>query len=392
MNWALEIIEILALIGSVLWIAILFLPWRPWSTKESLDTDPSIDTSKIDLSNITALIPARNEADVLIKTLSGLAAQGSKLRVVVVDDQSTDGTSKVAYDFQNPNLQIRSIRGTELPQGWAGKLWALEQGRRYVQSDYILLLDADIELSPGILPSLRNHMIAHQVGFASLMAHLRMESFWEKLLMPSFIYFFKLMYPFKLGNNPQSKIAVAAGGCILMKTEILEQIGGFGSIQGALIDDCSLARKVKMAGVKTWMGLTHSVTSHRHYDSLSTIWNMVARSAYTQLHYSVAFLLITSLIMKSMFVYPALAAFFVPLEPLNLIVLILGAVAMIASYIPTLRYYGRNPLWALALPVIGVLYLLMTWTSATRYWTGKKSQWKGRVYHTALESSKSEAA
>ncbi len=392
MNWALEIIEVLALIGSVLWIAILVLPWRPWSTQESLDGEAGVDPSAVDLSNITVLIPARNEADVLPRTLAGLAAQGTKIRVVVVDDQSTDGTSKVAYDFQNPNLQIRSIRGTELPQGWAGKLWALEQGRRYVQSEYTLLLDADIELKAGILPALRSLMIAQQVGFASLMAHLKMQTLWEKLLMPSFIYFFKLMYPFRLGNNPQSKVAVAAGGCILVRTEILEQIGGFSSIQGALIDDCNLAKKVKMSGVKTWMGLTHSVTSHRSYESLGSIWNMVARSAYTQLHYSIALLLLTTVIMKAMFIYPGLAAALVSLEPINLFALCFGGIAMLASYIPTLRYYGLSPIWAFGLPFVGLLYLLMTWTSALRYWMGKKSVWKGRTYQTSDEASRSQAA
>jgi GT2 family glycosyltransferase len=158
-----------------------------------------------------------------------------------------------------------------LPEGWVGKLWALEQGRNELNSTYTLLLDADIELGSGVVNKMRETLINKDIQFMSLMVTPSMLSYWEKLLMPAFVYFFKLLYPFRLANDPLSKVAAAAGGCILMKTDIYEKIDGFKSIKGELIDDCSLASRVKSAGYRTWIGLTQSVRSIRPYRNLQDI-------------------------------------------------------------------------------------------------------------------------
>lgn len=367
---------ILIILGASLWTIILLLPWRPWDTQEHLD--PEVVPSA-DLSKITVLIPARNEADTIKKTLLALKDQGPELKIIVIDDQSTDGTSRVIRETLHDEVQI--IQGRELPSGWAGKLWALEQARTQVQTPYILLLDADIELAPGILAALLQKLETESLDLVSIMAHLRMKTFAEKLLIPSFIYFFKLLYPFSIANNPRSKLGVAAGGCILTKSAALEKIGGFAALKGALIDDCTLAQKMKTSGFRTWIGLSRSVTSHRGYSDLRSIWNMVARSAYTQLHYSLGLLATCSLIMLSMFVVlpTGLAHDLSWMRILS----VLGLYAMIRSYLPTLQYYRLSPLWAFMMPLIGFLYLLMTWTSAIRFYRGKRSEWKGRVYAKA---------
>ncbi len=363
----------LTLPGLLIWLSILMLPWRPWSTRESLDADSRLC---VDLSSVTVLIPARNEQDVIARTLGALTGQGDLAEIILIDDQSTDETVAIA---RQSNLQkLKVINGRPLDKGWSGKLWALEQGREEVDSEYILLLDADIELQPATISTLLNKLLEQQLDMVSLMAFLRMRSFWEVLLMPAFIYFFKLLYPFALANSASKWVAAAAGGCILIKTSRLNDIGGFAALKEELIDDCSLAKHIKAAGGRTWIGLTHSAISHRCYDTLQTIWDMVARTAYTQLHYSVSLLLVCTILMTLAFVLPVLSIFVmgfpVILVPLSAFLM------MMASYVPVLKYYGRNPLWAFTLPVTAVLYLCMTWSSARRYWQGTGAIWKNRAY------------
>ena len=337
---------------------------------------PSTGNNREDLSAITVLIPARNEAEVIGTTLAGLAVQGDGLKVVLVDDQSTDGTSRIAQQTVGVDLLI--VSGEAPPPGWSGKLWALNQGLKHVHTDLVLLLDADIELKPGLLSALKTKMRQGGPAFVSVMASLRMDSFWERLLMPAFIYFFKLLYPFRLSNSRFPWVAAGAGGCILMQREALQEIGGFHSVKGRLIDDCALARQVKKAGYRTWIGLSHSVCSIRPYRRLATIWNMVARTAFNQLRYSVILLLFCSVIMAAMFWAPAAGLLFsgAAIKGLSLCALL----AMIATYLPILAFYGLSRWWALLLPLVGTLFLAMTWTSAIRFWQGKGSEWKGRSY------------
>ena len=211
--------EYLVVAGSLLWVALILVPWRPWSTRERLE--PANERIERDLSDVTVLIPARNEAAVIERTLSALSNQGPGLQVILVDDQSSDETASLALSTLATGLQV--IQGKPLPPGWTGKLWALEQGWRNTQTELVLLLDADIELEPRMIGTLKQKLIDEQLDLVSIMAWLRMETFWEKLLAPAFIYFFKLLYPFSVGNNPNSSLGVAAGGCILVRSEALRQ-------------------------------------------------------------------------------------------------------------------------------------------------------------------------
>jgi len=368
------ILTLSAITGAAIWLTILLLPWRPWSTSEVLDVSSPLP--EVDLGDITVLIPARNEAETIKATLPALTAQGRGLNIILIDDQSSDGTGQVARKAVDENLLI--IKGKSLPSGWTGKLWALEQGRSHIRTPFTLLLDADIEPLPGIIGELKRAMQERDVQLISLMAELRMDTFWEKLLMPAFIYFFKLLYPFRLSNTGTSRVAAAAGGCILLETRLLHEIGGFDSLRGELIDDCALARRIKTLGYKTWIGLTHSVRSIRPYEKLRTIWEMVARTAFTQLHYSGLLLALCTAIMVLSFVVPGLGLF-LP-SGMAKFFSALGLAIMILCYLPTLKFYGLPGRWALALPLIGILYLAMTWTSAMRYWLGGGSHWKGRAY------------
>ena len=360
---------LLAIVPVVMWLGLLLVPWRPWSKREHLEADAS---ASMRLDDVTVLMPARNEADVIGSTLRALQAQGSGLQVIVIDDQSADSTASVASSFPG----VRVIAGAPLPEGWAGKLWALEQGRQQVRTPLTLLLDADIELRPGMLATLLLHKQREQRQFVSIMADLRRTSFWDRLLLPAFVYYFKLLYPFALSNSPSRWVAAGAGGCILVDTEVLERIGGFGSLRDALIDDCALARQVKRAGGRTWIGLSRDVLSLRPYGSFASIHSMVARSAFTQLGYSTAVLLLVTVLFVWAYAVPLILLAAPHLWPWSCIAL----AAMMLGYLPMLRYYRMPLWWALLLPLGAGLYLGMTWSSALRYWRGVRSQWKGRVY------------
>ena len=361
-------------LSALLWLTLLVLPWRPWSTAERLEI--SKEAQRVCLTDISVLIPARDEASCIAATLRALALQGNIAKIVVVDDQSSDGTGDVARSVGLANLQI--LTGTPLPAGWSGKLWALQQASTEVETPYVLLLDADIELGAGALGALKSQMTSNRLALASVMASLHMGNAWEKLLLPPFIYFFKLIYPFALSNRPRSPIAAAAGGCVLLRTDMLHAIGGFEALREAIIDDCALAQRVKRHGGRTWLGLSREVRAIRPYETLSNIWNMVARTAFTQLRYSNLLLVICTLMLGLSFVVPLLGVF--SGAPATVVVGLVALGAMSWSYRPTVRYYGLHPFWIASLSVAACLFLVMTWTSAWRYWSGERSRWKNRSY------------
>jgi hopene-associated glycosyltransferase HpnB len=366
---------LLAALSASLWIGFALLPWRPWAIREVLDALESASGDK-SLDEITVLVPARNEAGVIRRTLQSLIKQGPRLKIIFIDDNSEDATVETARQMGIPDLRI--IRSEPLPPGWSGKLWALEQGRLQVATHYTLLLDADIELDRGVITALRDRAYRQSVSFISLMATPSMSSGWEKLLMPTFVYFFKVLYPFGQVNIPSTKIAAAAGGCILVETRLLHEIGGFESIKSAVIDDCALARRVKSQRPNIWLGLTHSVQSVRRYQRLEEIWDMVARTAFAQLHYSVGLLILCTLAM--LLVYQVPIAMVVSSDGSARYFALASLTTMFLTYIPILRFYNRSWAWALGLPLVAALFLAMTWTSAIRYWRGERTRWKGRIY------------
>lgn len=367
---------ILVALSLIVWLGLLAQPWLPWLLRERFAAAPE-DAHTADLADVTVLIPARDEADALAATLAALARQGAGLSVIVIDDNSSDGTADIARSAPLENLIV--IQGEPLPDGWTGKLWALEQARPHVATSRIVLLDADIRIAPGTIAGLKAKAVAEDRQMVSLMAHLRMTSLAERLLIPAFIYFFKLLYPFALSNAGSRYVAAAAGGCVLIDAAVLERIGGFGALADAVIDDCTLARCVRRAGGRTWVGVTHAATSLRGYDHFAGIHAMVARSAYSQLRYSPWLLAGCTLAMALMFWVPPVALVFG--DPTTRGLAVVAWTAMAASYVPTLIYYRLSPFRGLAMPLIGTIYLAMTWSSALRYWQGVRTAWRGRAYH-----------
>ena len=385
MVWFDSLWTYLAAVGALVWLSILIQPWQSWRTRERFQV-PDGSPADDELSTVTVLIPARDEARYIGDTLVALGRQGRGLAIILIDDGSEDGTAEAARRAAPENCSLEILSGAKLPPGWAGKMWALEQGRERLKTPLVLLLDADIELVPGALPALMAAREEKGVAFLSLMVALDMRGLWQALLMPAFVYFFKLLYPFRLSNGPGRLIAAAAGGCILTERDVLSGIGGFGAIKGAIIDDCSLARAVTRHGARTWIGLTHSARSLRPYDGLGEIWRMVARSAYTQLRHSFFLLLLCTLVFALACGLPPLILIAVPVPGAKLIAAA-ALLFMAAGYLPTLAYYRMPRLLAALMPLIGLIYLAMTWSSAVDHWRGRRSLWKGRVYSRDLNSS-----
>jgi hopene-associated glycosyltransferase HpnB len=382
------IILSLTLLSLVIWLFLLLFWGQFWRVDQQLETDKDIDNNT--LPTVCVLIPARNEADVIPFSLRSLLLQDypGNFTIFLVDDQSSDGTAHIAQGVayaldKTPQLQI--VTSTSLPPGWTGKLWAMEQGLQIASTltpDYFLLTDADIEHDPSNLRRLVAKAEAQKLDLVSIMVRLRCQSFWEQLLIPAFVFFFQKLYPFSWVNNPKKATAAAAGGCILIHSEALNRIGGLQIIRQALIDDCSLAKAVKSTHGKIWLGLSTLTYSLRPYDSLKTIWDMVARSAYTQLNYS-PFLLIGSLLgMTLVYLLPPIAIIFGLVLGNWIITLIsfIGYLLMTFAYFPIIRFYKCSPVFAFSLPIIAFLYTSMTIDSALQHWQGRGGAWKGRVY------------
>lgn len=375
MNAALDLTLLAAAYSaSIVWCLALLLPSRPFGMRERLEpSKPDV----ADLDDITVLIPARNEATTIQRTLVAVGDQRGAAPVVIVDDQSTDATARVARETLNT---ATVVTGEPPPPGWIGKVWALEQGLRTVQTPFVLLLDADIELRPGIIAALKNKAVHERLAMVSLLANLNTQRFWERILVPAYVYFFKFMYPFALVNSVSSRTAAAAGGCILIRREVLEEIGGFASLKSAIIDDCTLAKQVKAAGHGIWLGVSKSVISHREYANWVDILNLVTRSAFAELKFSTMRLLLCTLALLWLFICIPLVLLIYSGVPAYIAAA--GMLAMFMTYVPVLRFYKLWAGRALTLPLVALLYLAMTWHSAVRYWFGTRTVWKGRCYES----------
>jgi len=382
--------------SGLIWVGLLLFRGQFWRANQRLDPDLRLPDS-YPWPAVCAIVPARNESEVLPQSLRSLLQQTypGPFKVLLVDDQSTDGTSaiaqKIATDLnQNDTLQL--LTTTPLPPGWSGKLWAMHQGIETVlaettQPTYFLLTDADILHDADNLYNLVAKAQQDNRKLVSLMVLLRCQSIWERLLIPAFVFFFQKLYPFPWVNQPQKQMAAAAGGCILVNRDALVEAGGIHAIREALIDDCALAAVIKItpksqSNRNIWLGLTTSTQSLRPYDTLDSIWSMVARTAFTQLNYSTLLLLGTVVGMFLVYIIPPLSVG-LGLALGNLSMTILGLltwILMTLAYLPTIRLYQLSPLWAISLPLIALLYNLMTLDSARQYWQGKGGAWKGRVY------------
>ena len=378
--------HLFALISGVIclaaWLYLLLLNVQFWMVRRFEAEAPGPETSH---GLIAAVIPARNEADVIMESVGSLLRQNysGPLHIFVVDDNSTDGTAAAAREAaaNGPHTSaLTVISGERLPPGWSGKLWAVQQGigqALLVKPQFLLLTDADIRHSPDNLATLVAVAERGNYDLASFMVKLHCRSFAEKLLIPAFVFFFFMLYPPRWIADPRRRIAAAAGGCILIRPEALTRAGGIAAIRQEIIDDCALAAAVKRSGGKVWLGVTPDTCSLRAYQSFGEIERMVARTAFNQLRHS-AWLLVGAM-MGLALVYLLPVGLLFSRSPM---LAGLGAAAcllMFTAYLPMVRSYGLNILWGLTLPFSAAFYMIATLHSAIRYWSGKGGEWKGRA-------------
>ncbi len=382
------IIVLAGAIPLLVWVYLAFCRGGFWRAGRLVAPSPPANQSAV---RVIAVVPARDEADVVGKCVTSLLKQTAvEITVLLIDDGSSDGTAGVAQraaaEYGQPE-RLMIISGQPLPAGWSGKLWAMEQGvqrARELHPDFYLLTDADIEHAPDSVAALAAIAAAGPYDLASFMVMLHCSTFAERALIPAFVFFFFLLYPPAWIAGRRHATAGAAGGSILIRPQALDRAGGVAAIRSEVIDDCALARRVKRSGGSVWLGLTQDTRSIRPYGSFAEIGRMISRSAFSQLRHSALLLLLSFLGMALAYLAPPLLVVFSH----RLVPALLGAAAwmlMSICYWPIIRFYRLNPLWSLALPLVAVFYMGTTFHSAWKYWLGRGGEWKGRVQDPARD-------
>lgn len=376
----------LACLALLIWVYLTFANGGYWQASERLLPSPEPES----WPPVIALIPARDEAETIGPVIASHMASDypGDFEVVLVDDQSSDGTGEIARAAANNGRPFTLIEGRDREPGWTGKLWALQTGLEAIKdkpSAYLLLTDADIVHAPGTLRALVAKAEADKRSLVSLMARLDNRGLWGSLLMPAFVFFFQQLYPFPRSNDPADRMAASAGGCVLVNRTIFEAAGGVEAIKGEIIDDCALARTMKAADPahRTFIALAdHEAVSLRDNRPLSSVWTMVERSAFVQLKKSYAMLTGSALGLLIMYLVPLVALGLYPVTG-NAVAALLGLTSlllMVASYLPTMRLYKQPVLHGFALPLAGLMYMAMTISSGIQAWRGRTALWKGRTY------------
>jgi hopene-associated glycosyltransferase HpnB len=362
----------IALCSLCVWIYLIFAHHAFWRSRPEIAPAAPEEFPDVDI-----IVPARDERETIVAAIGSLLAQDypGHFRLIMVDDNSSDDTSQLAGSAAN----LEVIRLYSKPPGWSGKLWALSQGFAASRAPLLLFTDADIAHDPRHLSALVAQLLRARLDLVSEMVKLNCSSLAERALVPAFVYFFQMLYPFAAVNDPASTVAAAAGGTVLIRREALERIGGIEAIKNALIDDVALARAVKRHG-RIFLGHSALASSLRSYPAFGDIWQMIARTAFTQLNYSVPLLCATVAGMTLVWLVPPCAAALSHGWPsvFGLAACTLAAV----SYLPTLARYRRNRLWVMALPLIALFYVAATVGSAVNFWRGKGSSWKNRAYQS----------
>ena len=375
-----QTVIVLAGLSLAIWLLLKFCRGGFWRADQFLSQRGTL----CEWPTVVVIIPARNEEQTIGDAVTSLAKQDYPgfIHIVVVDDESSDATQSLVGNW--PNLHV--VQGVTLPKGWTGKLWAVQQGLNYAEahlpsSTFILMTDADIKHGRKNIRELVFKAESESLHLVSLMVRLRTKSFWEKLLLPAFVFFFQKLYPFSWVNDPKKRTAAAAGGCILIRRQTLLSANTLKTVRGHLIDDCAIGKGIKARG-PIWLGISKDTHSLRAYQSLEDVWNMVTRTAFRQLGYSSILLFVTVVGMFLTYLVPPITLFY-GLFGNHYAVALIGALAWVVmslTYLPTLKYYGEKSWRVFWLPVAATLYTLMTLSSALRYWQGHGSVWKGRLY------------
>ena len=398
-----QIANLLGIITLAIWLHLFF--GRSWFWRVGkFDADHHVPSEPGQWPSVAVVVPARNEADTIEQALTNLLLQNypGEFSVVLVDDDSEDATvdlARKAATVPEASGRLSIVTAADLPAGWTGKLWALNEGvksygkrtaadsqraapgaTRVAESElptFYWFTDADVIHAPDTLRTLVARAERDKLDLTSFMVMLQTQTFPERALIPAFLYFFLMLYPPGWTRDEDLATAGAAGGCILLRRSALERIGGLAAIRGEVIDDCALAKAVKTSGGKVWMGLTRQSISLRSYKTFGEIRDLIARTAFTQLRYSSLILAGTLAGMLLTYIVPIALLF--AHDPIARLLGLIAWLLMSLSFFPTVRFYRISPVWAPLLPLTAAFYTCATWVSAVRYWLGKGGQWKGRA-------------
>lgn len=401
-------LEAISLVALVFWVLVVLDRPRSWPGEVVLQNLPDCESLAIE-GSVAVIVPARNESSTLPETLPSLLQQDvTGMKIFLVDDGSSDDTRSVVEALTRglgAEDKIQIVAASSKIDGWSGKVHAQLCGyvamlERAVEDgveppEWLLLTDADIRHRPGSVQSLLARASgsegAERLDLVSVMARLRAEDFWEQIIVPAFVFFFQLMYPFRRVGDTKSRVAASAGGCVLVRRKSLEDAGGFAAIGGEIIDDVALGRLIKRSHGSLWLGLDPGISSIRVYSGLGELWRMVSRTAFDQLHYRWDLLVLTLVALLILLVSP-------PLVIAGSLYGLLGEhagdtallrtvgwagmtwVLMAAAYFPAVRYHRVPGIYAWTLPFAAVLFALMTTSSAWIELTGKGPSWRGRSY------------
>ena len=378
-----------------IWFYLFIAHGSFWNVRLFDDDDAKIPAPPA-WPSVIAIIPARNEAETIAQTIASLTQQNypGQFSIIVVDDHSEDATAKLAQQTAQENhtnpgsiIEVSVLTAPPLLPGWTGKLSALNSGVLHATKEdaptYFWFTDADIVHAPDTLTRLVSRAEYQHLDLNSLMVLLRAETLPERFLIPPFLFFFLMLYPPGRIASSSSFVAGAAGGCILLRRDALDRIGGLAAIRSEVIDDCALARAVKNSALvgnvkkaNIWMGLTRKSRSLRAYTTFSEIRDMIARTAFTQLRYSTLVLIGTLVGLAALYFAPI--AFLFAHDTFTRVVALATWLLMSLLFLPTVRFYRISTHWAATLPAAAAFYAAATFVSATRYWTNRGAQWKGR--------------
>lgn len=399
--------------GIVLWTLMLLWNVYNFSGYHSIHSTSSMPLSA--LPRVSILVPARNEAEMLPKTLPGLLQQNyPDYEVVLVDDGSSDGTGDVAERIARSlppeaAARLRLIRSREaLPPGWVGKNHALHLAFESVcaqasssarPSEWVLATDADIVFHPQALRAGLSIAEQKQADLVTIFAFMQCESFWEKLMMPGFGLLISSVFPQKLINSPRASVALASGGYILMRREVWAKQGGYRAIQSEMIDDLNTARLVKHSGHRIFASATRDLISTRMYESFSEVWEGLRKNAFAGHRFNIVKALAAAggYLLCNALPLGVLAWFGVrwlsgggkAVGPEVTAVTLAAAEYFLVGllHMPVLRYLYIGAGYGLLSPLAATLYAVITVESMLRTLAGGGVSWKARQYGKPKETA-----
>lgn len=353
------------------------------------ENPPSGSASSARLPFVSILIPARNEAPRIGKTIASLLAQDHvPFELIVLDDNSTDGTAEIAHEAACGDARLKVIQGEPLPAGWLGKTWACHQLAQIASGDLLIFTDADVLWQPSALRALLHLFNRSEADMLTIWPTQYTETWGERLVVPLMALTIIGYLPILAVHYiPWSVFAAANGQCLVFRRSVYQHLGGHASVRNKIVEDIILAKQVKRHRFRLRMAEGDHLISCRMYTSWQEVRDGYAKNILAGHGGSVSFLTLSALFHWSVFLLPWLwlvvgfwfpkfpkgLASAYPVLPLSWIILGVGIRALSAAV-------THQRLWdAWLLPISTLLMTRIAWQSILWHWRYGGPLWKGRV-------------